>query len=92
MNCRRLGLELPPHPPLLPPLVQVEPSPVFFPPEVIQAEPLVEPEYVAPEPPVGAEAPPAPVIGKAQYGHDWTGNRPFTVRESRWAHRRGSFL
>ena len=61
-------------------LPQVEPSPAFFPPESIQVEPLVEPEYVSLEPPVGAEAPPAPVIGKPQYGHDWTGNRPFTVR------------
>lgn len=60
--------------------MQVEPAPAFFPPEVIQAEPLVELEYVAPEPPVGAEAPPAPAIGKPQYGHDWTGERPFTVR------------
>ena len=56
---------------------------MFFPPEVIRVEPLVEPEYVSPEPPVGADAPQAPVIGQPQHGHDWSGQRPFVVRGGR---------
>ena len=59
--------------------MQEEAVPAFFPPEVLQVEALVEPEYISPEPPVGAEAPHAPAIGKAQHGHDWTGQRPFVV-------------
>ncbi len=58
---------------------QVEKLPAFSAPEELQVEELVEPEYVSPEPPVGTEAPAAPVFGKPAHGHDWTGNRPFVL-------------
>lgn len=58
---------------------QEDALPVFRPPELLMMAPLQAPEYVAPEPPVLAEAPRPPAFGAPKHGHDWTGERPFQV-------------
>ncbi|GFH05676.1 uncharacterized protein HaLaN_00175, partial [Haematococcus lacustris] len=65
--------------PDVPDMAREERLPIFFPPELMVQEPFDEPEFIAPEPPTITAAPQAPVFGKPQYGHDWTGSRPFTV-------------
>lgn len=54
---------------------------MFFPPEVLSVEAWQEPEFQQPEPPVLPEAPLAPAFGKPQYGHDWSGTRPYVIDE-----------
>jgi hypothetical protein len=60
--------------------LQEDPMPPFVPPEILALEPLSEPAFEDPPPPVLSEAPRPPAFGAPQFGHDWTGLRPFQAR------------
>ncbi|GFR44718.1 hypothetical protein Agub_g6041 [Astrephomene gubernaculifera] len=65
--------------PNVPPAPKEEPPPVFIPPEFLQLDPLQEPQYIDPAPPVLSEQPRPPAFGQPKHGHDWSGLRPFQL-------------
>ncbi|KXZ50585.1 hypothetical protein GPECTOR_16g760 [Gonium pectorale] len=65
--------------PTVPQTPKEEPVPIFIPPEFLAVDPLVEPQYVDPLPPVLSEPPRPPTFGRPEHGADWTGERPFQV-------------
>ncbi|MEW5317598.1 MAG: hypothetical protein WDW38_008883 [Sanguina aurantia] len=58
---------------------QEKPTPAFLAGESLKMEPFVEAQYVDIAPPLVSPEPPPPCFGDAQFGHDWTGQRPYTV-------------